>query len=455
MKQLTFLILITVSLNALSQNHTINGQIEGYPDNQVYIMAFDGSQTTIIDSIQTDEVGKFSWKTEQHAEPGLYRIIFGNEKFLDLIVNQESFSFSTSYSYPRDDVEFSLSKENALLYDYFRMRNKNQYKLELITPVVAQYPQDEAFYKEAEKEYIRLQNDMKTYTSSVIKNNPKLLVSDFIQYDKPLQIDLSIPFSEQDDYLKKHYFDGLSFQDPILLKLNVLPGKIIGYLSLYRDPSLAKVLQEELFRQAVDSILYRMMNNEEIYYFALQYLIEGFRMYGFDNLVDHIGNTYSLGETCVNEERKSELEKRMENIRKLSAGNTAPDINIANGEGKPGKLSAVDADYKLILFWASWCPHCKSIIPGLIDLYREVPREKLEIVSVSVDTSANSYNKVVDELDLPWISLADFQGWNTQAAIDYSIYATPMMILTGKDLKILYKPSGTQELRMKLREYLE
>ncbi len=456
MKNLLFTVALLISLNSVSQKNIINGKIEGYPEKYVYFMGFDGNQSNVFDSIRTDQMGGFRWNLNDE-DPGLFRIIFGNDKFLDIIVNNESFSFNTTYSYPKDDVKFSVSKENSIFYDYLNKRNENQFKLELLTPLVAQYPQNEEFYKEAEKEYIQLQDNMKNYTNSVIENNPDLLVSKFIHYDKPHQIDLSVPFSEQDEYLKKHYFDDLNFDDPVLLNLNVLPGKIIGYLSLYRDPSLAKVLQEELFRQAVDSILHKTMNNEEIYYFSLQYLIDGFQMYGFDNLVDHIGKTYTLDKTCVNEERKSELEKRMDNIRKLSAGNNAPDIKIinTNEHSSPQWLSQIDSDYKLVLFWSSWCPHCKSIIPGLRDYYNQVPREKFEIISISVDTSATGYQKVSDELSIPWISFADFKGWNTQAAIDYSIYATPMMILVDKDLKIIYKPSGIAELKTKMEEFLQ
>ncbi|MBU2652186.1 MAG: AhpC/TSA family protein [Bacteroidetes bacterium] len=448
-KKTALLAFLFITALSFGQEYSVKGQIEGLSDEKIYIASFRGDMSRIIDSVSTDALGNFFLETTPNYKPGVYRLVFGRDQFLDLIINNENIRFKTNLESPPGNIQVSSSVENILFYDYLKKRNENQLKLELLNPIIGQYPRNDGFYPLAEAHYEILQNEFLNYTNMIIEKNEGLLVSDFIRFDRPLMIDLEVPIEKQEEYLRKHYFDGLVFDKPILLNLNILPGKIIGYLTLYRDPGIAKVLQEELFRQAVDSILLHMMDNEDIYHFTLKYLIDGFQQFGFDNLVDHIGKTYSVVETCVNEERKSELEKRMENIKKLAVGNIAPDISL---KGQPTSLSGLSADYKLVLFWASWCPHCKSIIPGLKDVYQEFPRDFLEIVSVSVDSSQTSYEKTLQELQIPWKHEADFMGWNTQAAADYSIYATPMMFLTDRKMKILYKPSGPAELRLKLLE---
>jgi len=451
-KKTAFLAFLFITIWSLGQEYPVKGQIEGLPEEKIYIASFRGDMSRIIDSVSTDPLGNFFLETTPNYKPGVYRLIFGRDQFLDLIINNENIRFKTNLESPQGNMQVAYSVENILFYDYLRKRNENQLKLELLNPIIGQYPRNDGFYPLAEAQYEILQNDFINYTNKIIEENPGLLVSSFIRFDRPLMIDLEVPIEKQEEHIRKHYFDGLVFDDPILLNLNILPGKIIGYLTLYRDPGITKVLQEELFRQAVDSILLHMMDNEDIYHFTLKYLIDGFQQFGFDNLVDHIGKTYSVVETCVNEERKSELEKRMENIKKLAVGNVAPDISLANSKGQPSSLSALSAEYKLVVFWASWCPHCKSIIPGLKDVYFEFPRDFLEILSVSVDSSQSAYKNAVNELQIPWKLEADFMGWNTRAAVDYSIYATPMMFLTDRKLKILYKPSGPAELRLKLLE---
>ena len=125
------------------------------------------------------------------------------------------------------------------------------------------------------------------------------------------------------------------------------------------------------------------MDNGKVYDFLMKYLIDGFEMYGFDRVISHIAANYEPANTCVNEERKSELEKRVENLRKLAVGNTAPDIVIERPDGTNFRLADIDTDLQVILFWASWCPHCNAMIPGLKELYEDNGLPEFEILAIS------------------------------------------------------------------------
>lgn len=51
------------------------------------------------------------------------------------------------------------------------------------------------------------------------------------------------------------------------------------------------------------------------------------------------------------------------------------------------EVSSSDFQGKIILvdFWATWCPPCKKMIPGLIELQKEYSEQGFEVVAISLD----------------------------------------------------------------------
>lgn len=78
----------------------------------------------------------------------------------------------------------------------------------------------------------------------------------------------------------------------------------------------------------------------------------------------------------------------------VQAGNTgasesnripAPAWSLPDLEGN--QVSNKDFQGKVVLidFWATWCPPCREMIPGLVELQDEYGSDKLAIVGVSLD----------------------------------------------------------------------
>jgi thiol-disulfide isomerase/thioredoxin len=174
--------------------------------------------------------------------------------------------------------------------------------------------------------------------------------------------------------------------------------------------------------------------------------------YGFDRVISHIAGNYEPANTCVNEERKSELEKRVENLRRLAVGNIAPDIQFKTGKEGLSGLSAIDNKLTVILFWASWCPHCNQIIPFLKEIYEDKSLPDFELLAISIDTSASDYNQALALHATRWINYTDLGGWDSKPAVDYSIYATPTMFLIDKERRILARPVTPSDLRNELEK---
>jgi len=250
---------------------------------------------------------------------------------------------------------------------------------------------------------------------------------------------------ERIEHLKLYFWDDIDLTDTDLLRSNVYPNLIIEYLSLYGNRNFNQEQLENAFIQCVDVILGASMDNEEIYSFFLEYIVTGFERYHFDKVLDHIAVNYAFDETCENESLDEEVVRRLQNYQNLSIGKPAPEIHFENLAGSDNKLGSISNQYVLIVFWASWCPHCNELLPQIQALY-ETLKLDIEVVSISIDTDKEEYETAVNEGAYPWLNYCDLAGWNSQPALDYNVYATPTMFLLDEEKTIIAKPITYNEL---------
>jgi thiol-disulfide isomerase/thioredoxin len=114
-------------------------------------------------------------------------------------------------------------------------------------------------------------------------------------------------------------------------------------------------------------------------------------------------------------------------------------------------LSEVDADYILVLFWATHCEHCMEMMAGLHEWYVEDRPENIEVFAVSIDTVAADWHQYSRVADPPWINTREPMGWEGKSAEDYNIYATPTMFLLDRERRIVARPFTLRELRREIR----
>ncbi len=82
-----------------------------------------------------------------------------------------------------------------------------------------------------------------------------------------------------------------------------------------------------------------------------------------------------------------DLAKQLELYRDMKKGNTTPDIIfsvdiVKNGSmiETPKHLSDIQADYKVVIFGASWCPKCAEELRQLLPLYEKWKLKGVEVV---------------------------------------------------------------------------
>lgn len=122
-----------------------------------------------------------------------------------------------------------------------------------------------------------------------------------------------------------------------------------------------------------------------------------------------------------------------------------PELNYWN-QDSTAQIAESSLRGKIVLvdFWASWCGSCRLENPYLVKTYKKYKNTKFgaangfEIYSVSLDYRRNYWVAAINHDSLCWHSqVSDLKGWNSQAAVTYSINAIPANFLLDENGMII------------------
>lgn len=142
--------------------------------------------------------------------------------------------------------------------------------------------------------------------------------------------------------------------------------------------------------------------------------------------------------------RVSWLSRNADIVRKQSLDIPFHDFEAQKADGSQVALSALrqPGKFTLVDFWASWCGPCRAAIPKIKKFYA-AHRDRLTIVSASVDEKKDNWTKAVKQEAMPWAQLW-LTGKNMKkAASAYVINSIPRLVLIapdGKVVKVTFDP---------------
>ena len=146
-------------------------------------------------------------------------------------------------------------------------------------------------------------------------------------------------------------------------------------------------------------------------------------------------------------------EKRIEALKKTAR---KPAI-MFSGDGLKGNMISLQEIIKgkkviLIDFWASWCGPCREVTPKVRKLYQKYKNKGFTILTVSEDTSEESWRKgIAEDNMLSWHHIFDDYGRISRM---HNIRAIPHMILIDGNGGIIQEKISISELEYQLQELL-
>ena len=126
------------------------------------------------------------------------------------------------------------------------------------------------------------------------------------------------------------------------------------------------------------------------------------------------------------------------NYFKIRNGVIAPDFEMIGTDGQKVRLSDFKGKMVYIDVWATWCAPCKAEIPHVAALHEQFKDDKrIEFISISVDTKAKAWKKMVEEKNLAWQQFIVEGGTDSFFYKEYAIEFIPLFMLIDKNGKIV------------------
>jgi len=447
------ILLLTASASLAQTSFHLQARVNGFEGKRAYLMQFKGDQQIITDSASSLE-GVFEFQLSEKTKPGVYRVLLGNKgssnffdedpRFFDFIFNLENVIVSTSFKDPLNDMNIRQSAENSIYYRYLKANENCQEKLNRLAPLFAVYNPKDSFYPSLREEFESLQNDFNKFALSLSEELSESLASSIILASMVPVVVSPENSADIKSFVRDHYFDLKSFNDERLLNSQVISKTILDYLGLFRDDALDQSQQEDQFIAGVDKVMEAVSGNPVIYDYVLNFLVNGFQRFQMEKVLVYIAENFIEG-GCETDSKKL-LQKRLEGYEKMSPGKKAPDILMLDQNGRQVRLYDLDCDYTLVVFWASWCPHCSVFLKQLSNWYPEKQID-LNVFAVSIDSSRFAWEERVMMDNFPWINTFSGAGWDGKAPKDYNVYATPTLFLLDREHKIIGKPLTFREFK--------
>ena len=455
-KSIFTIFFLTITILSYAQPYSVGIIIKNQPDNPIILGAVKGDNFIAIDTaFAIKELVRF--ELPKSADVGMYRIIMGQTPYakvmnedpqqLDFIFSNEDIVLETNFKSPETETLVIQSEENEIWFDFikkeqFIKQDLNEREKE-VNYYWAKDDTDNAI--KSATEYNQLQIEYDLFITETAKKHEGRYATKLINTFREPLLDGYLTETQRKELFQKEYFKALDFTDETLINSQVYTNNVFKYLISYNNKGFTTKQREQQYIKALEIILANTNKNEKVYEFVLKYLVHGFEVLELENVITYIAENYS-GTTCQTDEYTT-LERKLEE-QKMRLGTNVADFTVNDIYGDPVTFKEVLKDKNIILFWASWCPHCTELLTKLKPWLQQTENSNVEIFAISLDTSKAAWKKKVSELGIEsWYNLSDFQKWDSKVAIDYNVFATPTIFVIDKNLKIIGKAESFYELK--------
>jgi len=147
---------------------------------------------------------------------------------------------------------------------------------------------------------------------------------------------------------------------------------------------------------------------------------------------------------------------QQERLTNVKVGDQAPEIVMADPDGRVLRLSELKGTVVLVDFWASWCRPCRMENPTVVAAYQQFKNKNFTVLGVSLDREDGKQDwlNAIREDKLDWTQVSDLKFWNSLVVPMYRIEGIPYNVLVDPQGKVVAENLRGPELAKKLQEVL-
>ena len=473
-KYLISSLLLLIGITSIAQkDYTIKVKVDGLTDSLAFLGSYTGKNLYFYDTAVIQPDGSFTF-TNKDMPHGVYSVIasMNPPSYYDIIVNETYIEMETKMPDLVSNLKIKKSKENKLFYDYVNFLKSNSIKK---TPFleqrkIAKDSNDYNLITKLEKKIVKIDKSVMKYQKDLAENHSDMLVGKLINMSveikmPPVPTDIKDSNSFKMNYYINNYWNNVDLSDDRLGKSALFYNQMENYFM-----KVIPQIPDSVIKR-IDIFLNQLTPNGSMMKSAIEFLAYAHaktKLMGMDAVYVHVADNYILNgrSNWIAEDQIAKLKPKVDKLRPTLIGKVAPNLILADSSEKNWiSLDKVKSEFTLLIFWNDDCGHCKKEIPKYKKLYDSIKQYtniEFEVYAVGTSIENGGWKKFIDEKDLNWINVSDFQEIRdnpdkfvferktTLNSINYrntyDIFITPIGYLLDKDKKILAKQFDAKQL---------
>lgn len=447
---LCMLMLIPLLMEA---QQTITGNFPKLANQQVKLVGFNGFDTYTIDSVKVGEKGIFQLNFGEKDYGMAYLTAEDNKVFTVILAADENLKLEGKTLSSPETVAITLGKQNQLFVQYATEYPRREQALSAWDYLAKIYSKDSLFAvhefpsKAIEEEKQRIKAEDSLFLANLASDS---YVSWYLPVRKLVSsVSTVAQYRTNEIHATIAAFSKLDYTDQRLYKSGLLKDVIESHFWLIENSgrSLDSVYIE--MNKSIDYIVENLLADEQKLNEITEYLFKALEKRSLFEASEYLAIKLLNEQSCtINKDFTAQLES----YRAMKIGNIAPDFAFEKDCFAPGhepgklpqKLSDIKSKYTLVVFGASWCSQCPQELSQISGLYEKWKTQGLEVVFVSLDDDQQNFKNFTSIF--PFINVCDYQKWDSSAAKEYHVFATPTLFLLDNKQKILLRPNSAQQL---------
>lgn len=449
-------LLICATLDA----QQIVGTLTRLVNESIRLEGFNGLNTYLIATTKTDAQGKFQLSYSK-ADYGVGYLISSDNKAFFVILSGEDIRLQGDALNAPESIRIQSGQQNMAFERYALDHPKREQAITAWVYLQNMYRSDSLFsaqinssqfiaqeinrIREEDARFLR-QLPANSYVSWFLPMRKLVSSASVVAQYRPAEIDSTIEAFRQIDYA-----------DSRLYQSGLLKDAIESHFWLIENSGRSLDSVFATMRGSIDRMMINLVTNEKTLNEVTNYLFDLLERHSLFSASEYLALKVLNEGACTIE---TNLARQLETYRAMKKGNIAPDLRFnvdlfAPGyptNKQPTTLSALETDFTVVVFGASWCPKCTDEIPKIASNYAKWKAKGIEVVYVSLDETKDAFQRFVKPF--PFVSVCDYKKWEGKMVKDYYVFGTPTMFLLDAKREILLRPSSVEQINAWIDWYL-